>query len=113
MPHHDGSDLYVSNSAPTIGETVTLQVRVPHAYTFAKALVRLYNDGEPRTFELKKKKSNSVESWWEVAVAVENKTISYRFAFIDRGKYNWLNAAGVFDYDVHSNNDFQLVAIPA
>ena len=113
LPHHDGSDLYVSNSAPTIGETVTLQVRVPHAYTFAKALVRLYNDGEPRTFELKKKKSNSVESWWVVAVAVENKTISYRFAFIDRGKYNWLNAAGVFDYDVHSNNDFQLVAIPA
>ena len=113
MPHHDGSDLYVSNSAPTIGETITLRVRVPHAYTFAKALVRLYNDGEPRTFELKKKKSNSVESWWEVAVAVENKTISYRFAFIDRGKYNWLNAAGVFDYDVHSNNDFQLVAIPA
>ena len=113
MPHHDGSDLYVSNSAPTIGETITLRVRVPHAYTFAKALIRLYNDGEPRTFELKKKKSNSVESWWEVAVAVENKTISYRFAFIDRGKYNWLNAAGVFDYDVHSNNDFQLVAIPA
>jgi len=113
LPHHDGSDLYVSNSAPTIGETITLRVRVPHAYTFAKALIRLYNDGEPRTFELKKKKSNSVESWWEVAVAVENKTISYRFAFIDRGKYNWLNAAGVFDYDVHSNNDFQLVAIPA
>ena len=113
MPHHDGSDLYVSNSAPTIGETITLRVRVPHSYTFAKALIRLYNDGEPRTFELKKKKSNSVESWWEVAVAVENKTISYRFAFIDRGKYNWLNAAGVFDYDVHSNNDFQLVAIPA
>ena len=113
LPHHDGSDLYVSNSAPTIGETITLRVRVPHAYTFAKALIRLYNDGEPRTFELKKKKSNSVESWWEVAVAVENKNISYRFAFIDRGKYNWLNAAGVFDYDVHSNNDFQLVAIPA
>ena len=113
LPHHDGSDLYVSNSAPTIGETITLRVRVPHSYTFAKALIRLYNDGEPRTFELKKKKSNSVESWWEVAVAVENKTISYRFAFIDRGKYNWLNAAGVFDYDVHSNNDFQLVAIPA
>jgi alpha-glucosidase len=113
LPHHDGSDLYVSNSAPTIGETITLRVRVPHAYTFAKALIRLYNDGEPRTFELKKKKSNSVESWWEVAVAVENKNISYRFAFIDRGKYNWLNAAGVFDYDVHSNNDFQFVAIPA
>jgi hypothetical protein len=88
-------------------------VRIPNSYTFAKALVRLYHDGEPRTFELKKKKSNDHESWWEVSVVVLNKTLSYRFVFIDKGKYNWLNAAGLFDYDVHSNNDFQIVAIPA
>ena len=112
-PHHDGSDLYVSNAAPEVGESITLRVRIPNSYTFAKALVRLYHDGEPRTFELKKKKSNDHESWWEVSVVVLNKTLSYRFAFIDKGKYNWLNAAGLFDYDVHSNNDFQIVAIPA
>ena len=72
-PHHDGSDLYVSNAAPEIGDSVTLRVRVPNNYVFAKALVRLYHDGEPRTFELKKKKSDELESWWEVSVAVLNK----------------------------------------
>ena len=112
-PHHDGSDLYVSNAAPNIGDSVTLRARVPKSYTFAKALVRLYHDGEPRTFELKKKKSNEHEAWWEVSVKIENMSTTYRFAFIDKGKYNWLNAAGLFDYDVHSNNDFQIVAVPA
>jgi alpha-glucosidase len=112
-PHHDGSDLYVSNAAPEIGDSVTLRVRVPNDYTFAKALVRLYHDGEPRTFELKKKKADDIESWWEVSVVVLNKSISYRFAFIDKNKYNWLNAAGLFNYDVHSNSDFQLVALPS
>jgi len=32
-------------------------VRIPNSYTFAKALVRLYHDGEPRTFELRKRKA--------------------------------------------------------
>ncbi|MEY3182002.1 MAG: hypothetical protein RL583_1162, partial [Actinomycetota bacterium] len=44
-PHHDGSELYVSNAAPEVGESVTLRVRIPNSYIFAKALVRLYHDG--------------------------------------------------------------------
>ena len=28
-PHHDGSELYVSNSAPKIGDSIEIRVRVP------------------------------------------------------------------------------------
>lgn len=113
FPHHDGSELYVSNGAPKLGETVTLRVRVPNDYTFAKAFVRLYHDGEPRTCELKEKKKATKESWWEVKVVIHNLSTSYRFVFIAEGKYEWLNAAGLFDHDVNSNCDFQIVAVPA
>ena len=113
FPHHDGSDLYVSNDAPKIGETLTLRVRIPYTYTFAKAFIRLYQDGEPRTFELKEKKKAAKESWWEVNVVIHNQSMAYRFVFIDEGKYDWLNAQGLFDHDVHSNSDFQIVALPA
>ena len=113
LPHHDGSQLYVSNAAPTIGETVTLRIRVPHTYTFEKAFIRLYHDGEPRSFELKAGKKSDVETWWSVKVAIENLSTLYRFVFVAEGKYDWLNAAGLFDHDVHSNNDFQIVAVPA
>lgn len=113
FPHHDGSELYVSNDAPTIGDSVTLKVRVPHTYTFAKAFVRLYHDGEPRSFELKAGKKGEVETWWSVKVSIENLATLYRFVFVAEGKYEWLNAAGCFDHDVHSNNDFQIVAVPA
>ena len=51
-PHHDGSDLYVSNSAPKIGDKVTLKVRVPNGYTFTEAYIRIYEDAEPRTYKL-------------------------------------------------------------
>jgi alpha-glucosidase len=112
-PHHDGSELYVSNSAPKIGEFVTLKVRIPLDYTFAKAFVRVYHDGEPRSFELEKDSANKIESWWKVKVEIVNSSTSYRFVFVDSNKYEWLNAAGIYDYDVHSNSDFQIVALAA
>lgn len=112
-PHHDGSELYVSNSAPKVGDKVVLRVRVPHSYTFARSFVRLYHDGEPRSFELALERRDATESWWAVKVKIENPSTCYRFVFVDNDKYDWLNASGFYDHDVHSNNDFQIVAIPA
>jgi alpha-glucosidase len=113
IPHHDGSELYVSNSSPAIGDTVRLRVRIPRSYKFKQAFVRLYHDAEPRTFELKRVQRGKVEDWYQVSVKVLNTHLLYRFVFIGDGKYHWLNAQGLTDYDVHSNNDFQIVAIPA
>ena len=111
-PHHDGSDLYVSNSAPKIGDKVTLRVRVPKGYTFDEAYIRLYEDAEPRTHKLEEKSSSKTERWFEVRIQIINIHTIYRFVFVGENKYEWLNAKGLFDHDVHSNNDFQIVAIP-
>ncbi len=112
IPHHDGSELYVSNRAPSIGDTVNLKVRVPINYVFEEAFVRLYEDAEPRTHKLKKIKSTKTEVWYQVAIKIYNTHTLYRFVFIGQGKYEWLNANGLTDHDVHSNNDFQIVAVP-
>jgi alpha-glucosidase len=111
VPHHDGSDLYVSNSAPKIGDKVTLKVRVPKGYTFDEAYIRLYEDAEPRTHKLDEKSSSKTERWFEVKITITNIHTVYRFVFVGPNKYEWLNAKGLFDHDVHSNNDFQIVAI--
>lgn len=112
-PHHDGSELYVSNAAPAIGEKVTFKVRVPASFTFAQALIRYYHDGEPRTAPLKLSKKGLHESWWSVGVEMLNPSMSYRFVFVGPNQYQWLNAYGLFDHDVHSNNDFVIVATRA
>ena len=111
-PHHDGSDLYVSNSAPKIGDNVTLKVRVPKGYTFDEAYIRLYEDAEPRTHKLDEKSSSKAERWFEVKIQITNIHTIYRFVFVGENKYEWLNAKGLFDHDVHSKNDFKIVAIP-
>jgi alpha-glucosidase len=111
-PHHDGSEIYVSNPAPAIGQTITLKVRVPNSYHFEKAFIRVYEDGEPRSYELKRGKSTASEIWLEVKIKVVNLHTIYRFVFVAKGKYEWLNAFGMADHDVHSNNDFRIVAVP-
>ena len=63
IPHHDGSDLYVSNSSPKIGENVTLKIRVPRDYSFEEAYIRVYEDAEPRILKLVEKSKNKSEIW--------------------------------------------------
>jgi alpha-glucosidase len=112
QPHHDGSDLYVSNSAPKIGDEVRLKVRVPKADKAQKIWVRLFHDGEPRTFELEKAKITTVETWWSVDVEILNPVTHYRFLLVDKNNYRWLNAEGVFQRDVVDREDFQIIAKP-
>jgi alpha-glucosidase len=111
-PHHDGSDLYVSNSAPQIGERVELKIRVPKGDKATKIWVRLFHDGEPRTFELKKSRTTPVESWWSVSIEILNPVTHYRFLSVDKGTYRWLNGEGVFHRDVVDREDFQIIANP-
>ena len=107
-PHHDGSELYVSNHSPRVGDSITLRVRIPKRYLFEKSFVRLYEDGEPRSYELTLLEKGRHEDWWGVTVTMANKTLEYRFVFLSSEKYEWLTARGLFDHDVHSNTDFKL-----
>lgn len=112
QPHHDGSNLYVNNSAPKIGDEVRLKVRIPKGDKAQRVWIRLFHDGEPRTFELKKGKPTTVETWWAVDIEIFNPVTHYRFLLVDKGRYRWLNAEGVFERDVVDREDFQIIAKP-
>jgi hypothetical protein len=60
---------------------------VPHGYTFTKAFIRIYEDGEPRSYELTIDKKGLLETWWKVKVEIVNLKTSYRFVFISENKY--------------------------
>ena len=112
FPHHDGSELYVSNSAPKIGEEVELRVRIPISYSIDEIYVRFYHDGEPRAFSLKpeKRRKSDIETWWSVKVPILNSKMAYRFALVAGDKYAWLTSAGLVNHDISSVTDFQLIA---
>jgi len=110
--HHDGSEIYLSNSAPKISEEVTFRFRISNDVTIDRAMLRVYHDGEARLFEMAVAESNAVETWWQARVPVLNPITPYRFLLIKDGNYAWLNGAGLFGYEVTSTNDFKIIARP-
>ena len=75
-------------------------------------MIRIYHDGEPRTFEMTINKESEVEAWWSVKAPVLNLVAQYRFLIVGETGYQWLNAGGLFPFDVSSANDFQIFAKP-
>lgn len=110
QPHHDGSELYVSNSAPELGERITLKVRVPKSDPAKQLFVRILQDGEPVTYPMRRTKKGAVESWWQVNVEIVSTLSNYRFLLRNGTSFRWLNAAGVFDRDVVDHFDFKITA---
>jgi alpha-glucosidase len=109
LPHHDGSELYLSSLTPDIGEKVTFRFRAPLDYRIKEAILRIYLDGEPRFFKMFRQESND-EQWWSADVEIINEKTSYRFLILNENRYTWLNAKGIHHHDVTSGNDFQLLA---
>jgi alpha-glucosidase len=110
LPHHDGSELYVSNRAPQLGEKITLKVRIPKKDEAEKVFIRIMQDGEPVTYPLKKTKIAKSDYWWQVKVEVISPITNYRFLLRNGRKFRWLNAAGLYSRDVVDHFDFKIVA---
>ncbi len=112
LPHHDGSELYLSSSSPKLGQRVTFNFRAGSNFPIEQAILRLYHDGEPRFFPMKRSLTKG-EQWWQVKVEIRNLKTPYRFLIVNGDTYSWLNARGFQSHDVTSTNDFQLLATPA
>jgi len=112
LPHHDGSELYLSSSSPKLGQRVTFNFRAGSNFPIEQAILRLYHDGEPRFFPMKRSLIKG-EQWWQVKVEIRNLKTPYRFLIVNGDNYSWLNARGFQSHDVTSTNDFQLLATPA
>jgi alpha-glucosidase len=114
LPHHDGSPLYVSTSAPALGDTVQVRVRVPQSLGPVTAVrTRSNPDHEPVYTDAVLIHTEDGWDWYQAPVVVENPVHGYRFfiSFAD-GSYGYLNAGGYSSGELLDLEDFKLVAYP-
>ncbi|WP_213815576.1 glycoside hydrolase family 13 protein [Glaciihabitans sp. dw_435] len=115
QPHHDGSPLYVSSSAPELGDVVRVRLRIPVEFgAVASVHTRSNPDHEPRFSEAVIAGTTDGADWWEAPVAVENPVHGYRFLItMVGGERLWVNATGVHTIETLDSEDFRLVTYPA
>ncbi|GAB2622720.1 alpha-glycosidase [Paractinoplanes abujensis] len=111
-PHHDGSELYVSDPAPALGDTVTVFVRVPRGTGVSRVHMRWVRDGEPIFTSLKVDHRRGTDTWWRAEITAHNPITRYRFLLGTTSGVRWLTAYGVTNHDVPDSTDFRLVAQP-
>ncbi len=116
-PHHDGSERYVSDESPSVGDTVTVFVRTADddpAGPVGRAHARVLRDGEPAYVEARVDRRADGTTWWRADLPVVNETLRYRFWLGDgRGRGRWLNGRGTSVRDVDDSADFRVTTASA
>jgi alpha-glucosidase len=111
LPHHDGSPLYVSDDAPSLGDVVRVRVRIPSGYGPLSAVrTRSNPDHEPRFSGAVLVAQLDGWDWWEAPIVVENPVHGYRWLFVhESGRTEWLNARGLTTTEARDDEDFKLL----
>ena len=110
-PHHDGSELYCSNSAPSLGETVSLRVAVHDSWAPARVVLRQSDSGEAFLGDAKRVETSHGWHWFEAELRMANPIVNYRWFIESDNKTSiWLNSAGAHSIDRPDSEDYRLVA---
>ena len=110
-PHHDGSELYVANQRPKLGESVKLRIRVHSSLGEVKrVLIRQSDSGEAfLASQAKRFMTRHGWLWFEGQIKMHNPEVHYRF-FIElkNGSSFWLNGTGLHELDRPDSEDFRV-----
>lgn len=108
QPHHDGSELYVSDGVPHLGDTVAVFARVPDSFPVEAVHLRSAPDGEETFTEAVLDRRTDGESWWRADLPVRNPSNRYRFLLHTPDGPTWLHAGGTTAYDTPHTTDWRL-----
>lgn len=114
QPHHDGSATYVSDAAPSVGDTLAVFLRLPRAGDVTRAWLRTMIDGEQIVTPTRVDRQDERDTWLRADLRVENPVQPYRW-LLDGGAhgYQWLTGTGLHERDVTDASDFRVTTHPA
>ena len=108
--HHDGSEKYVSNPYPRLGEHVLLRLRTSPQAPLEQVYLRIAPDGEQAFLMMQPGPLEPAARWWQVELTVQEPLVHYRF-ILAAGDGAWFyNAAGAFAHEPLDSFDFRLLA---
>ncbi|MBW3089158.1 glycoside hydrolase family 13 protein [Bifidobacterium miconisargentati] len=108
LAHHDGSELYVDDAQPNLGDVVHVTVRISDELHVNSVYVRTVIDGEPKYAQANITQTTQSESLWTASIIIHNTLTTYRFLLITAYGNLWLNGKGLHTADITDAHDFRL-----
>lgn len=105
--HHDGSPAYVESRPRPLGASVRVRLWTEPSHQPANVVLRTVTDGEPLTVEAAIESEDGNAVWWAATFPMTNPSMHYRWLLVGGAyEYQWVTAAGMFDFDVPDSMDF-------
>lgn len=108
--HHDGSQLYVSNLTPQLGETVGLRLRAAANAPIKRLFLRTFPDGEQALTQMTRGRVTNHAQWWEADLPIREPIAHYRFVIEAEDGVWWYTAAGPVTLEPRDHTDFRVLA---
>jgi alpha-glucosidase len=108
--HHDGSEVFVSNPYPALGETVTLRIRVPSDAPIASVFCRLLEDGEFRHLSMCRQPTGGMFDWWVLDWTLHQTRTEYSFKLLSPEGAFYYSTQGASRADHPLAYDFVILA---
>lgn len=108
--HHDGSDKFVSNSSPQLGETVRLRLRMAQGAPVHRVILRTFPDGEQMLADMHRAQAEPPVQWWETSIVLSQPVCQYRFVIVATDGVWHYSALGPTPHVPLDHTDFRLLA---
>ena len=108
--HHDGSEMFVSNPLPKIGETVDFTLRTPANASIIHVYMRAMINGEFTYQLMKKVGDNTLTQIWQASYIIKQKHVPYIFMLMTEDGAIYYSARGASYIDSPDSDAFRIIA---
>jgi len=108
--HHDGSEKYVSDPYPRLGDTVRVRLRVGADAPVRRVYLRTFPDGEQFFTPMDAGPAAPPARWWEADLRIDQPMVHYRFLLEAADGAWWYTAAGPAVHEPLDAADFRILA---
>lgn len=108
--HHDGSNAYISNPYPALGETVTIAIRVPSDAPVSGVFCRLLEDGEFRHLQMHPQPADAPFTRWTLDWTIHQPRTEYSFKLVSSDGAFYFSTQGASRADHPLTYDFAILA---
>lgn len=108
--HHDGSEKYISNPLPKLGESVRFLLRTPRESPIQQVMLRAMRDGEFNYNPMQVLEENTVSRLWSIDFVISQPRIDYHFALFCDPEPLFYSAQGISLGDVPDSQSFTILA---
>ena len=93
--HHNGSEAYLSNNRPKLGECVHMRLRTNKDAPLQQIVLRTAPNGEQQFTTMVRAELHGNVQWWAADIQVKQPVLNYRFGLQAEEGVWWMNAAGL------------------